>query len=166
MGCEIMKEKNKNMLKTFGTGMILGGVIAGGGVYASTVGASSVSYSNSSSGLATTNVQGALDETYKKALYREYYDQCHTVSINTKSYFNATTSTAISETAVVIDVNHMGAWAMAKGGSASATSVTKEYNTKVTACCNTKCSSTTNECYTKCNSGYSPADNDYIYKLC
>ena len=159
-----MKEKNKNMLKTFGTGMILGGVIAGGGVYASAVGASNVSYSNSSSGLATTNVQGALDETYKKALYREYYDQCHTVSINTKSFFNANTS--VAETDVVIDVNHMGAWGLAKGGNAYATKLAAEYNKKVTACCNTKCSSTTNECYTKCNSGYKPNDNNYIYHIC
>lgn len=65
-----MKETNKNMLKTFGTGMILGGVIAGGWVYASTVGASSVSYSNASSDLTSTNVQGAVDETYAKAIYR------------------------------------------------------------------------------------------------
>mgnify|MGYP004661018489 CR=1 FL=1 len=59
-----MKEKNKNMWKAIGTGMILGGAIAGGGVYASTVGAGNVSYSNASSGLSATNVQKAIDETY------------------------------------------------------------------------------------------------------
>ena len=63
---ENIKEKNKDRLKVFGTGIVLGGVIAGGGVYASTVGASSVSYSNASSGLSATNAQGAIDALYTK----------------------------------------------------------------------------------------------------
>ena len=159
-----MKEKNKNMLKTFGTGMILGGVIAGGGVYASAVGASNVSYSNSSSGLATTNVQGALDETYKKALYREYYDQCHTVSVNTKSVFNV--SGSINDFYAVIGTDDLPIMAYGIGGLQNANKTKAGYIKAVNTCCNTKCSSTTNECYTKCNSGYKPNDNNYIYHIC
>ena len=68
-----MKEKNKNMIKALGTGVVLGGVIAGGGVYASTIGASNVSYSNSSSGLSATTAQQAIDELYKKA-DNQYFD--------------------------------------------------------------------------------------------
>ncbi len=62
-----MKDKNKDMIKALGTGIVLGGIITGGGVYASTVGASSVSYSNASSGLSATNAQGAIDALYEKA---------------------------------------------------------------------------------------------------
>lgn len=68
-----MKEKNKDMIKALGTGMVLGGIITGGGVYASTVGASNVSYSNSSSGLSATTTQQAIDELYKKA-DNQYFD--------------------------------------------------------------------------------------------
>ena len=68
-----MKEKNKDMIKALGTGMVLGGIITGGGVYASTVGASNVSYSNSSSGLSATTAQQAIDELYKKA-DNQYFD--------------------------------------------------------------------------------------------
>ena len=68
-----MKEKNKDMIKALGTGMVLGGIITGGGVYASTVGASNVSYSNASSGLSATTAQQAIDELYKKA-DNQYFD--------------------------------------------------------------------------------------------
>lgn len=61
-----MKDKNKDMIKALGTGIVLGGIITGGGVYASTVAASSVSYSNSNSGLSSTSVQGAIDALYTK----------------------------------------------------------------------------------------------------
>ena len=68
-----MKEKNKDMIKTLGTGMVLGGIITGGGVYASTVVATNVSYSNASSGLSATTTQQAIDELYKKA-DNQYFD--------------------------------------------------------------------------------------------
>ena len=68
-----MKEKNKDMIKALGTGMVLGGIITGGGVYASTVVASNVSYSNASSGLSATTTQQAIDELYKKA-DNQYFD--------------------------------------------------------------------------------------------
>lgn len=68
-----MKEKNKDMIKALGTGMVLGGIITGGGVYASTVVASNVSYSNASSGLSSTTTQQAIDELYKKA-DNQYFD--------------------------------------------------------------------------------------------
>ncbi len=49
-------------------GIILGAAVSGGAVYAATVLPSSqVGYDNSTSGLAATDVQGALDELYTKA---------------------------------------------------------------------------------------------------
>lgn len=36
-----MKDRNKDRLKIFGTGIVVGGIVAGGGVYASAIGASS-----------------------------------------------------------------------------------------------------------------------------
>lgn len=57
----------KDIFKLVLFGFVLG-LIAGGGVYAATaILASNVSYSNSSSGLSSTNVQGAIDELYAKA---------------------------------------------------------------------------------------------------
>lgn len=80
-----MKEKNKDMIKALGTGMVLGGIITGGGVYASTVGASNVSYSNASSGLSATTTQQAIDELYKKA-DNQYFDLA-TADSPTKNVF-------------------------------------------------------------------------------
>ena len=83
-----MKDKNKDMIKALGTGIVLGGIITGGGVYASTVGASSVSYSNASSGLSATNAQGAIDALYEKAStyidpsYINFYDMSTNSSKN------------------------------------------------------------------------------------
>lgn len=48
-------------------GVLVGSIVTGSGVYASTVGAGNVSYSNSSSGLSSTNVQGAIDALYQTA---------------------------------------------------------------------------------------------------
>ena len=61
-----MKDMNKDRLKIFGTGIVLGGIVVGGGVYASEIGASSVSYSNASSGMSATTAQGAVDLLYKQ----------------------------------------------------------------------------------------------------
>lgn len=61
-----MKDRNKDRLKIFGTGIVVGGIVAGGGVYASAIGASSVSYSNASSGMSATTAQGAVDLLYKQ----------------------------------------------------------------------------------------------------
>ncbi len=50
------------------TAFVLGAILTGGTVYAATVLPSSqVGYDNSTSGLASTNVQDALDELYTKA---------------------------------------------------------------------------------------------------
>ena len=46
---------------------IVVGLLITGGVYAATITATSVSYSNSSSGISSTNVQGAIDALYSKA---------------------------------------------------------------------------------------------------
>lgn len=62
-----MKENNEKKLKSFATGLAIGGILAGSGVYASTIGAGNVSYSNASSGISATNAQGAIDTLYKKA---------------------------------------------------------------------------------------------------
>lgn len=62
-----MKEKNEKKLKSFATGLAIGGILTGSGVYASTVGANNVSYSNASSGLSATTAQEAIDALYTKA---------------------------------------------------------------------------------------------------
>ena len=50
------------------TAFVLGAILTGGTVYAATVLPSSqVGYDNSTSGLAATDVQGALDELFTKA---------------------------------------------------------------------------------------------------
>ena len=50
------------------TAFVLGAILTGGTVYAATVLPSSqVGYDNSASGLAATDVQGALDELYTRA---------------------------------------------------------------------------------------------------
>ena len=84
-----MKEKNKNMIKALGAGVVLGGAIAGGGVYASTVGANNVSYSNASSGLSATNVQGGIDALASQASelkYLKYYYACHSIQVSKDLY--------------------------------------------------------------------------------
>lgn len=59
-----IKKIIKNNLKVL-VGMIIGTMVTGTGVYAATViNASDVSYSNASSGMTSTNVQGAIDELY------------------------------------------------------------------------------------------------------
>lgn len=60
-----VKKIIKNNVKVL-IAFILGGIILGtGGVYAATViNASDVSYSNASSGMTSTNVQGAIEELY------------------------------------------------------------------------------------------------------
>ena len=52
------------------TAFVLGAILTGGTVYAATVLPSSqVGYDNSASGLAATDVQGALDELYTRAIH-------------------------------------------------------------------------------------------------
>ena len=86
-----MKEKNKKNLIGVGVGMAIGSTLAAGGaVYASTVAASSVSYSNSSSGISSTTVQGAIDTLYSStsdlnALKKGIYKSCIS-STSYKSY--------------------------------------------------------------------------------
>lgn len=86
--------------KLFIIGVLLGSIITGGGVYASTVGASNVSYSNSSSGLSATNVQGAIDTLYQTAntkltklrymyCYNVHSQKINTTDCNTSNYTQA-----------------------------------------------------------------------------
>ena len=66
----IIKKNYKIMI-----GFMLGGIIFGTFVYAETVFKSSdIAYDNSSSGLTSTNLQGAIDELYEKANNRIKYD--------------------------------------------------------------------------------------------
>ena len=64
--------KNKRQIikryhKTLIFGIIIGMIIASGGVYAITsIAGSNITYSNTNSGLSSTNVQGAIDELYNK----------------------------------------------------------------------------------------------------
>ena len=59
-----VKKIIKNNVKVL-VGIIIGTMVTGTGVYAATViNASDVSYKNASSGMTSTNVQGAIDELY------------------------------------------------------------------------------------------------------
>ena len=63
----IFKKNNKFIL-----GMILGLTLASCGVYAiTTIAGSNITYSNTKSGLTSTDVQGAIDELYEKADIRK-----------------------------------------------------------------------------------------------
>ena len=65
-------------------GIIIGLAITIGGVYAATViNASNIEYSNSSSGLTSTNLQDALDEAYTKA---KKVSHCAEISGNTVTF--------------------------------------------------------------------------------
>ena len=70
-----MKQReNRSLLKNYKLVMafILGLIVASGGVYAATtIAGSNITYSNSKSGLSSTNVQGAIDELYEKADIRK-----------------------------------------------------------------------------------------------
>ena len=138
-----MKDKNKDMIKALGTGMVLGGIITGGGVYASTVGAGNVSYSNASSGLSATTAQGAIDALYTNSLYHEYYNDCHRARLVRNGY-----------TVGIFSCTEVSKIASSNG----------KYwcETNVGSCCNKKCSSTTNTCYNKCFSGYDNSTASYF----
>lgn len=56
---------------TFVLGIAIGGILFYGGAYAVSIASKDVSYSNSTSGLTSTNVQGAVDELYTKADIRK-----------------------------------------------------------------------------------------------
>ena len=58
---KIIKNNNYKVI----VGILIGGVIFGGGVYASVVSSGNVTYSNSTSGIASDNVQSAIDAIYK-----------------------------------------------------------------------------------------------------
>lgn len=59
---KINKGKNKFII-----GLTIGLIIASCGVYATTITGSNITYSNTTSGLSSINVQGAIDELYEKA---------------------------------------------------------------------------------------------------
>ena len=87
-----MKESNEKKLKSFTTGLAIGGILAGGGVYAATVSASNVSYNNSTTGINSSNVQGAIDSLKVKVnglkheneryTHVRYFYHCHSYEIN------------------------------------------------------------------------------------
>ena len=85
-------KKVKNILKNnfkLVLGMIIGIVLASTTVYAATIlfASDSVSYSNTNSGLTSTNVQGALDELYTKANTCKYSaSNCTTPPFNVGDY--------------------------------------------------------------------------------
>ena len=83
----------------FVLGIFVGLTIAGTGVYAA-VASSSISYSNSASGLSSTNVQGAIDELATKADIRK---SPNIVSVYT---YNASTCVTGEETTCVKSTCH------------------------------------------------------------
>ena len=148
-----MKEKNKNMIKALGTGMVLGGIITGGGVYASTVGASNVSYSNASSGLSATTAQGAIDSLASQAnelKYFKYYYECHSKSVDkthfTKQYKNIRG---------VFSFQGYGDLLYNLGVSGT-TSDVNQFAATVSNCCKSSsyCNASSGTCYNKCYTGY------------
>lgn len=152
---ESMKEKNKNMIKALGAGIVLGGAIAGGGVYASTVGASNVSYSNASSGLSATNAQGAIDALASQASelkYLKYYYACHSIRVSKDLY-----SQKYKDIKLVLSVD---AYADMIYNLTSSTSTVSTYASKfsqsVHSCCKSSlyCNASSGTCYSKCTSGY------------
>ena len=70
-----MKQReNRSLLKNYKLVMafILGLIVASGGVYAATtIAGSNITYSNTESGLSSTNVQGAIDELYEQSDIRK-----------------------------------------------------------------------------------------------
>lgn len=148
-----MKEKNKNMIKALGAGVVLGGAIAGGGVYASTVGANNVSYSNASSGLSATNAQGAIDALASQAnelKYFKYYYECHSVQID-KSEF----STKSHNIRGVFSFNGYGKL-FQNFGYPSTERYVLSFANDVGNCCKNRshCNASSGTCYNKCYTGY------------
>ena len=148
-----MKEKNKNMIKALGTGIVLGGVIAGGGVYAASVGASNVSYSNASSGLSATTAQGAIDSLASQAnelKYFKYYYECHSVQVS-KSEF----STKSYNIRGVFSFSGYGQL-FKNFGYSTTEGYVKSFSTNVGNCCknSSHCNASSGTCYNKCYTGY------------
>ena len=150
-----MKEKNKNMIKALGAGVVLGGAIAGGGVYASTVGANNVSYSNASSGLSATNVQGGIDALASQASelkYLKYYYACHTIQVSKDLYGQNTRNiTLVISTGAYGDMIYN-----LTSSSIQASSYVSKFSQSVNSCCKSSlyCNASSGTCYSKCTSGY------------
>ena len=79
-----MKQReNRSLLKNYKLVMafILGLIVASGGVYAATtIAGSNITYSNTKSGLNSTDVQGAIDELYEKANITGKFLEAYTYS--------------------------------------------------------------------------------------
>ncbi len=74
---QIIKKHHKTLI----FGIIIGMIIASGGVYAITsIAGSNITYSNTNSGLSSTNVQGAIDELYDKANKTGKFVEAYTYS--------------------------------------------------------------------------------------
>lgn len=150
-----MKEKNKNMIKALGAGVVLGGAIAGGGVYASTVGANNVSYSNASSGLSATNAQGAIDALASQASelkYLKYYYACHSIQVSKELYKSKYKNiTLVLSSAAYGDMIYN----LTSDASAVSTYASK-FSQSVISCCKSRsyCNASSGTCYSKCISGY------------
>lgn len=150
-----MKEKNKDMIKALGTGMVLGGIITGGGVYASTVGASNVSYSNASSGLSATNAQGAIDALASQASelkYLKYYYACHSIQVSKDLYGQNTRNiTLVLSTGAYGDMIYN-----LTSSSIQTSSYVSKFSQSIINCCKSSsyCNASSGTCYSKCTNGY------------
>lgn len=150
-----MKEKNKDMIKALGTGMVLGGIITGGGVYASTVVASNVSYSNASSGLSATNAQGAIDALASQASelkYLKYYYACHSIQVSKDLYGQNTRNiTLVLSTGAYGDMIYN-----LTSSSIQTSSYVSKFSQSIINCCKSSsyCNASSGTCYSKCTNGY------------
>ena len=92
------------------TAFVLGAILTGGTVYAATVLPSSqVGYDNSASGLAATDVQGALDELYTRANTwidaSKDYSSSHPVSYTHLDVYKRQETT--SQDLFILRINHI-----------------------------------------------------------
>ena len=146
-----MKDKNKDMIKALGTGMVLGGIITGGGVYAASVGASNVSYSNASSGLSATTAQGAIDSLASQASelkYFKYYYECHSISIDSTLFTRQYKSIR-----GVFSFQGYGDLLTNLGNNSAASDVSS-FTSVVSNCCKNNCNASSGTCFSKCYIGY------------
>ena len=107
-----MKKFIKSNIKLV-IGIVIGLIIAGTTVYATTVLlGSDVSYSNTSSGLTSTNVQGVIDEIYKKADIRKQGNFISAYTYNSSTGTNNYGYWTISATSSTL----CGAWIVGNQG--------------------------------------------------
>lgn len=160
-----MKERNEKKLKSFTTGLAIGGILAGGGVYAATVSASNVSYNNSTTGINSSNVQGAIDSLKVKVnglkheneryTHVRYFYHCHSYEINGNQWGTCGNSSIYG---VSTDANGYDyvKFQLNLGTKESSSLIGGNFNNARNGCCSTMCKnvSEVTACNAICKNGY------------